>query len=334
MSPVRRALVLGASGQLGQALRHAVTGPGAGAEPVWASDWSWHWAERQQCDLSKPGQAAALVQSLRPDLVINAAAYTAVDRAESEPAVALQVNATAVAELARAVHQQQGVLVHFSTDFVFDGRLGRAYSETDPVLPLSVYGRTKLAGEQALQSLTERHLIFRTSWLYGRHGENFLKTIWRLAQQRDALRVVADQWGIPTAVQALATACLQTCRLALLQSAAGGAWPWGLYHLSCTGEATTWHAYACHVIERAAQWGVQSRVSPAQVHAIDSEQFGAAAQRPPFSPLDCSRWQGTFGLRMPDWRDAMDEVLADVLLEQGVLSDARHRTIVAGRGSV
>ena len=321
---VTTALVLGAGGQLGRAFRRAVDdGLGRGV----ASNWIW--ADRLTCDLSRPEQVDACLKAWQPGLIFNAAAYTAVDRAESEPELAQRVNADAVAQLAQSARQLGAAVVHFSTDYVFDGLLDRPYLESDAPHPQCVYGRTKWQGEQALAQALERHLIIRTSWVFARDGGNFLKTMLRLATERDTLRVVADQWGAPTSASCLAQEALRACQLALSSPHDPG---WGLYHLSCAGQ-THWHGYAVHVLERAAQWGLQLRVRPDQVEAISTSQYPTPACRPLNSRLNCQRWQARWGGHLPAWQAEVDQVLADVLMDQGVLTPDMRSMITSVRSA-
>jgi dTDP-4-dehydrorhamnose reductase len=323
--PVLTALVLGARGQVGHELHRAVA-QGLGQDIA----RHWVWADRQQCDLAHPEQIAPLLDQWRPGLILNAAAYTAVDRAESEPDLARCVNADAVAELAAGARRLGAVLVHYSTDYVFDGQSDRPYVESDLTGPQSVYGHTKLAGEQAVREGVERHLVLRTSWVFGRHGGNFLKTMLRLGLERDELRVVADQWGAPTSAQMLARQTLLACRQALNPARAEQAVPWGLYHLTCAGH-THWHAYAMHVLQRARQWGAPLRVTPERILPIATEQYPTPARRPLNSRLNCDLWQSTWQQVLPDWQTEVDQVLADVLLDQGVLTPAKRETITSAR---
>lgn len=320
-------LVLGATGQLGRELQLAIE---HGVADGLARQW--HFVDRTQCDLSQPGQVRRWVRDLRPGLIINAAAYTAVDRAETEPDLAQRINADAVAELARCAGDSGAALLHFSTDYVFEGGLDRPYRETDAPNPTSVYGRTKWLGEQAVQSFTPRHLLIRTSWVFARQGGNFLKTMLRLARERDELQVVADQWGAPTSARLLAQQGLRACLQATQAEARGLAPAWGLYHLSCAGH-THWHAYAQHVLARAAQWGVPLKVQADQVQAISSDQYPTAARRPLNARLDCSRWEQTWAMPRPDWHDEVDAVLADVLVDQGVLTPDMRAMITSARSA-
>lgn len=321
------ALVLGATGQLGRELQAAVDqGEATGLAR------QWHFLDRSACDLADPEQVRRLTQDLRPDLIVNASAYTAVDRAESEPELAQRVNADAVAELAHYAGSNGAVLLHFSTDYVFDGSLDRPYRENDPPHPQSVYGHTKRLGEQAVQGLAPRHLLIRTSWVFGRQGGNFLKTMLRLAQERDELKVVADQWGTPTSARMLAAQSLRACQLAVQAESQGLTPGWGLYHLTCAGH-THWHAYAQHVIARAAQWGAALRVRADQVQAIATVDYPTPARRPLNARLDGTLWEQTWRCERPTWQDEVDAVLADVLLDQGVLTPAMRAKITSVRSA-
>ncbi len=319
------ALVLGAGGQLGRELRVAVA-EGLGEKLA----QNWVWADREVCDLAEPEQIRCSLQQWQPGLIINAAAYTAVDRAESEPELAHRINAEAVAELAQGAQRLGAAMVHFSTDYVFDGQLDRPYRESDVPAPQSVYGRTKFQGEQALSSVLGRHLIIRTSWVFARHGANFLKTMLKLAQERETLRVVSDQWGAPTSARWLARQSLQACVQALGSPLAMPRW--GLYHLTGQGH-TNWHAYAVHVLTQAARWGVKLRVQAADVEAIETAQYPTPAVRPMNSRLDCALWQRTWGQALPDWQSQVDQVLADVLLDQGVLTPDMRNMITSVRSA-
>ncbi len=323
----RPALVLGINGQLGHAIRQAVdSGLGLGLASHWV------WADRQRCDLSRPDQVRSFVADLRPGLIINAAAYTAVDRAESEPALAQAINADSVEELARYAGRHHAVLLHFSTDYVFNGKLDRPYLESDATDPQSAYGRTKRMGEWAVQAHAPQHLLMRTSWVFGRHGGNFIKTMLKLAQERDTLRVVSDQWGAPTSAQLLAQQSLQACRQALKLARLGSPVPWGLYHLCAHGH-TNWHAYAVHVLGQAARWGLGLRVTADQIQPITTDQYPTPAQRPLNSRLNPKAWEHTWQVRLPTWQEGVDAVLAEILADQGVLAPAMRDKITSERSA-
>ena len=312
-----RMVLLGAQGQLGHALAQTLS--------VWGEVLAFG---RQQADLAQTDALRALLDQHQPQLIVNAAAYTAVDKAEQEPDLAHAINAQAPGVLAQWAAAHGAVLVHYSTDYVFDGRSEQPHTETDVPAPLSVYGHSKWAGERAVQAAGGRHLIFRTSWVVGAHGGNFLKTMLRLGAERDSLRVVADQHGAPTSTDLIAHTTVQVLQQmrapALAANSRGeGSQPpsapwvpaddprWGLYHLAAAGE-TTWHAYACHVIERAAALGWPMRASANRIQAIDTAQYPLPAPRPANSRLNTQRLQNRFGVALPDWRVGVDAVLASL----------------------
>jgi len=244
-------------------------------------------------DLSQPQRLQETVRALRPDVIVNAAAHTAVDKAESEVDLARILNAAAPAALAQAAAETGAWLVHYSTDYVFDGSKAEAYTEADQPAPLNVYGQTKLAGEQAVQASGARHLIFRTSWVYARRGTNFLRTMLRLASERDELRIVDDQHGAPTWARLIAG----TTALAVARGAAAAGPAAGVYHLSC-GNSTTWCGFARAIF--AGRGGSQPRLV-----AISSDEYPTPARRPRNSRLDCGRLQRDLGLELPDWKAAL-----------------------------
>jgi len=256
---------------------------------------------RAEANLQDQAQLASVLESAQADVVVNAAAYTAVDKAEAEPDLARRINALAVAELAAHCQRTGSLLVHYSTDYVFDGKLQRPYDEVDATNPLSVYGQTKLEGENAIRASGCRHLILRTSWVYSATGGNFLKTMLKLAAGRDELRVVADQWGVPTSARLLADMTARVIgELAEMDE------HWGTYHLTAVGE-TTWHAYASHVIERARSQGAQLQIK--HIVPIPAVDYPTPAARPPNSRLNCYKFSATFNLPLPDWRLDVDRVV-------------------------
>jgi dTDP-4-dehydrorhamnose reductase len=291
----RRILVLGAHGQVGHELPRALCGLGQ----VIALD-------RSGADLAVSESLRAVVRQRRPDVIVNAAAYTAVDRAESEWDLAHTVNAVAPGVLAQEAQAVGACLVHYSTDYVFDGRKETPYEESDLPNPLSAYGRSKLAGERAVAEACARHLILRTSWVVGSHGSNFLKTILRLAMEGDSLRVVADQRGAPTAATLIADVTARTLQ-ALLGTPESDL-RWGLYHVAAAGE-TSWHGYARYVIGRARELGMPLRASPDSVAAIMTADYPTPAKRPANSRLCTARLGRAFALQLPDWRHGVDHVL-------------------------
>ena len=301
-----RIALLGAQGQLGHALAQAL--PALGQVKAFG---------RAQADLTQHAALRQLLDQHQPQLIVNAAAYTAVDKAQSEPGLAQAINAQAPAALAQWAASHAAVLVHYSTDYVFDGHATRPYTEADAPAPASVYGQSKWAGERAVQAAGGRHLVFRTSWVVGAHGGNFLKTMLRLAMERDSLRVVADQHGAPTATDLIAQTTVQALQQMcanLASSTTQNVWAptddprWGLYHLAASG-ATTWHAYACHVVARAQARGWPLRASAERIQAIRTDEYPLPAPRPANSRLDTQRLQSCFGLAMPDWRVGVDAVL-------------------------
>ena len=281
-------LLLGKNGQVGRELQRALA-PLGELVPVGRND----------ADLEQPEALRSLVRAVGPDVLVNAAAYTAVDRAESEPERAMRVNAGAVEVLAREMKLRDSWLVHYSTDYVFDGAKPGAYDESDAPNPQSVYGRSKLAGEEAIRASGCRHLVLRTSWVYSVHGGNFAKTILRLARERTEIRVVSDQIGAPTGADLVAdVTALALHRLSTDQELAGRAG--GLYHLSAAG-STSWHGYARLLIESARAAGPALRVTPDRVLPIASAEYPTPARRPANSLLDTARLCATFGLAMPSW---------------------------------
>ncbi|WP_445621074.1 dTDP-4-dehydrorhamnose reductase [Kushneria sp. Sum13] len=284
-------LILGANGQVGRELTRAMQLLGRGRV-----------LGRAECDLSKPGMAASVINDLCPKIVVNAAAWTAVDQAEEMVDQARRINADAVAEIARACVQQNAVLVHYSTDYVFAGAGDTAYRVDDDVAPQSVYGQTKLEGERAIAAAGTRALILRTSWVYAAHGHNFVRTMLRLGRERDHLKVINDQIGAPTWAATIADATA----LAL------HGWrqrDWderdaGLYHLTSSG-AVSWHGLAVAVFEEAAALGLMEPSQIPHVEAIPSSDYPQPAPRPGNSRLDTSVFEDTFGLRLPCWRDAL-----------------------------
>jgi dTDP-4-dehydrorhamnose reductase len=283
-------LIFGAGGQLGRELIDLAAADGTPLAGL----------SHAQADITDADSIGRAVRDSRPTLVVNAAAYNAVDRAESEPQAAVKANAVGPAMLAQACAAVRVPLIHISTDYVFDGKKSGAYRETDPVNPLGVYARSKSEGEKAVRRLWPHHLILRTAWLYGVHGANFLKTMVRLASERDELNVVADQTGSPTATFDLASGILAA---ALAIQRGGG--QWGTYHLAGTGAATR-HAFAERIVS--AQRRFSGRAP--RVNAVSSSDFPAAARRPKNSALDSSKFAAAFGFRARDWREGVDATVA------------------------
>ena len=293
-------LLFGKGGQVGWELQRSLAPLGR----IVALDWQ---PEGRLCgDFTDLAGLAACVRAVAPDVVVNAAAHTAVDQAESEPERARTINALAPAVLAAEAARLNAWLVHYSTDYVFDGSGDTAWREGDATGPLGVYGRTKLAGEQAV-ARHDRHLIFRTSWVFAARGNNFARTMLRLANEREQIKVVADQIGAPTGAELLADVTAHAIRRVCQQPDLAG-----LYHLVAAGE-TSWHGYARHVIERARQAGQAIRVAPEAIVAVPSSAYPAPAPRPLNSRLDTRKLQTAFDLRLPDWQDGVDRMLEEIL---------------------
>ncbi|EJM44028.1 dTDP-4-dehydrorhamnose reductase [Pseudomonas sp. GM33] len=257
---------------------------------------------RDQLDLAQPAQIRRQVQSVRPDLIINAAAHTAVDLAESEPQTAFAINAIAPGILAEEALALDIPLIHYSTDYVFDGLKAGPYNEDDTPNPLGVYGKSKLAGEQAIKDVQGKHLILRTSWVYSNHGRNFLLTMQRLLQEKPELRVVADQIGAPTWAGTLANSTLALIEHWQAREVAN----WGTYHLTAQGE-TSWFGFAQAIGEALRQQGKPC----AALLPIPSSDYPTPAARPLNSRLDCSRLQRDWGVSQPDWQMALRECLTE-----------------------
>ena len=297
--PSYRVLLLGASGQLGFALGGALKALGeVKALTRREADFSNAFALR---DTLLP-----VVKQFQPHVIVNAAAYTAVDKAQTEQTIALQVNAQSVGVLAELAQSANAVLVHYSTDYVFDGIGHTPWVENDQTNPLSVYGQSKWLGECAVRQHCRKHLILRTSWVVGAHGNNFLKTILRLAAERDSLRVVADQIGAPTSTDLLAK--VTTDILQTMLPAAQDAARYGTYHLAASGE-TSWHAYAQYVIAGALQRGAHLTCKPESIEPIPSSAYPLPAPRPANSRLNTEKIRSTFGIELPAWQLGVDAIL-------------------------
>jgi dTDP-4-dehydrorhamnose reductase len=283
-----RILLIGKNGQLGCELSRALAPLGE----VIAFD-------RNALDLAMPDQVVSVVRSVQPEVLVNAAAYTAVDRAESEPGIAYSVNSTAAGLLAEEAKRARALLIHYSTDYVFDGTKSTPYLEDDVPNPLNVYGRSKLGGEQAIRAVDGPHLILRTSWVYAARGSNFLLTIRRLLKEKDELRVVADQIGAPTSAKALADA---TADLLKRHGAAGLGRSRGIYHATASGY-TSWHGFASEIARL-------ERVEAARVVPIASSDYPTAARRPANSRLSNDKLQKRLGASLPSWKDCLEACYA------------------------
>ena len=293
-------LLLGQNGQVGWELQRSLAVLGH----VTALDYD----STEHCgDFSNPQGVAATVRALQPDVIVNAAAHTAVDKAESEPELARLLNATTPGVLAEEAARLGAWLIHYSTDYVFDGSGQRPWVETDAPAPLSVYGRTKLEGEQLIQQSGCQHLILRTSWVYAARGGNFAKTMLRLAQERERLTVIDDQWGAPTGADLLADVTAHAIAH-LRQRPQDG----GLYHCVAGGE-TNWHLYAKEVLALAAQAQAAIKIKATEVAPVPTSAFPTPAQRPHNSRLDTRQLQTTFGLTLPHWQQGVARMLREIL---------------------
>jgi dTDP-4-dehydrorhamnose reductase len=284
-------LLIGKVGQVGWELRRTL----APMARLTALDFP-------EIDLAQPDSIRQAVRGARPQIIINAAAYTAVDKAESEPDLAMKINGLAPGVLAEEARKSGVLLVHYSTDYIFDGAKREPYVETDPPHPMSSYGRSKLAGDEAVQAAGGAHLVFRLCWVYGARGQNFMLTMMRLAREREKLRVVADQIGCPTWSRMIA----ETTALALKSTLAardGNAFT-GVYHLASSG-ATSWHGFARSIVDLMPAEGRKCSA----VEAISTPEYPTPAKRPAYSVLGCGKLERTFGLHLPDWQESLQQVL-------------------------
>ena len=290
-------LLFGGNGQVGHELRRSLRALG----DVVVTTRSGELPDGARCevaDFDRPDSLAELVERVAPAIVVNAAAYTAVDKAEDDVDAAFRTNAEAPGVLARACALRDIPFVHYSTDYVFDGQGSRPYREDDPTAPLGVYGASKLAGEDAIRAAGGRHLILRTAWVYGQHGHNFMKTMLRLGAERDELRVVADQVGTPTPAALIADV---TTELLGLRDA-----PSGTFHLTPRGE-TSWHGFAEAILEEALARGLIPRAP--KVIPIATSDYPTRARRPGYSRLDIGRLEQVLGRALPEWRTGLRQVL-------------------------
>jgi dTDP-4-dehydrorhamnose reductase len=293
-------LVTGCNGQVGFELRRSLAPLGR----VIAVD-------RTSCDLSRPDELVRVVGQWRPDVIVNAAAYTAVDKAETDADTACAINGVAPGVLAEQAKALGSLLVHYSTDYVFDGRKTGAYVETDAVDPQSVYGKSKLAGEQAIEKSGAAAIVLRTCWVAGAHGGNFAKTMLKLGRERDSMRVIADQFGAPTTAALIADVTAQIVARHWLH-ADRRSFKSGVYHLAAAGE-TTWHGYATEVLRNAAARGVELKVDPERIEAIPATAYPLPAPRPANSRLDTAKLRETFGIHLPDWKQGIHHLLDQIL---------------------
>jgi dTDP-4-dehydrorhamnose reductase len=294
-------LLLGCNGQVGWELQRSLAPLGQ----VTAFARQGH--NGLSGDLADPDSLAVTVKKLDPDVIVNAAAYTAVDQAESEPEQARLINSEAPARLAREAQKTGAWLIHYSTDYVFDGSGTAPWREDDSTAPINLYGQTKLEGEEAIRESRCFHLIFRTSWVYAARGKNFIHTMLRLAAEPDSLKVIDDQFGAPTGAELIADVTAHAIRSACKDKSLSGT-----YHLAAAGE-TSWYEYARLIIQEAARAGMEVKTTPEKIIPVLSEEFPTAAARPKNSRLDTNRLQNTFGLRMPPWEDGVIRTLHEAI---------------------
>ena len=303
-APVLRLLLLGATGQVGWELARSLQPLGEVVLP-----------DRRSADFSRPDSLASCVASEAPDVIVNAAAYTAVDQAEQEEALALRINGEATGVLAQAARSRGALFIHYSTDYVFAGTGEHAWRPSDPVDPQNAYGRTKLAGEQAIAASGSDWLVFRTSWVYAARGRNFVRTMLKLGADRERLRVVADQIGAPTSARLIADATAHALAVALVERREGR-FQSAVHHLCATGH-TSWHGFAEALFER---WRVLSPGAPLalqSLEAIASSEYPTPAQRPLNSRLDCTAFERRFGLKLPPWQRGLEMVLQELAAISG-----------------
>jgi len=293
MLPIRlRILLSGANGQVGSALQHSL----GEKNEVFAFD-------RTTLDLANSEQIRQRVQEIKPDIIINAAAYTAVDQAEKEPDLAFTINGIAPGIFAEEAAQIGATLIHYSTDYVFNGNGNQPWREEDKPAPLNIYGASKLAGEQAIKATEATHLILRTSWVYGEHGNNFVKTILRIAAEKEELNIIDDQIGAPTSAEFIASATTK-----ILNQLKGNsiALKSGTYHLCCSGK-TNWHGFASEIVRLATQNNTPLTVK--KIHPIPTSAYPTPAERPKNSSLNCTRLKKVFGLQPMSWQMALANTL-------------------------
>lgn len=299
MKPLK-ILLFGKNGQVGWELQRSLAPLGE----LFALDFD----SQELCgDFTNLDGLAKTIRDVSPDIIVNAAAHTAVDKAESEPELTRSINALAPGVLAKEAKRSGAWLIHYSTDYVFDGSGDTPWQEADFTSPISVYGKTKLEGEAAIIASGCKYLIFRTSWVYAARGGNFAKTMLKLAQERDALKVIDDQIGAPTGADLLADITAHAIRTALQRPEVCG-----LYHLVASGQ-TSWHEYANFVIDFARQAGIEIKVSPEAIQPVPTSAFPTAAKRPMNSRLDTTKLQNIFGLKLPHWQSGVTRMLTEFL---------------------
>jgi dTDP-4-dehydrorhamnose reductase len=294
-----KTLVFGAAGQVGCEVFRA----------AWPRSFELLPFDKNDGDITDPDAVAAVIAQHRPNLVINLAAYTAVDRAESEPERAWAVNCDGAANIAAACREAAAPLIHLSTDYVFDGCKSGPYREEDGVNPINAYGRGKEAGERAVRAAIDRYVILRTSWIFGAYGSNFVKTVLRLGGERPVLQIVGDQYGCPTAAADIASALITIAR-----RIDGGGTDWGIFHFAGMGR-TTWYDFAEEIVQRAAAFGAWRGASQPRVEQITTNQYKTPARRPMNSELDCHKIASTLGISPPPWRSSLAAVLRELVGE-------------------
>jgi len=297
-------LLLGKNGQVGWELQRSLVPLG---EVIALNSESSEYC----ADFTNLAGLAQTVRSIAPDIIVNAAAHTAVDKAESEPELVRTINALATGVLAQEAKRSNAWLIHYSTDYVFDGNGQKPWLETDATAPLNVYGATKLEGEQLIRQSSCKHLLFRTSWVYGARGGNFAKTMLKLARERDSLNVINDQIGAPTGADLLADITAHAIRTAQSRPEVAG-----LYNLVAAGE-TSWHGYASFVIEHARRMGIAIKVPNDAIKPVPTSAFPTPARRPLNSRLDTAKLQHTFALHLPHWQAGVERMLTEVLANGG-----------------
>lgn len=290
-------LLLGKDGQVGLELQRTLLPFG-----------ELHACNRNQADLENLPELNRLLQTIKPDLIVNAAAYTAVDKAEVDSDRAYKINRDAVAVIADYAAQNEALFIHYSTDYVFDGQKALPYQETDRTNPLSVYGLSKRAGEEAIEQSRCKTLIFRTSWVFSSRGNNFIKTILRLAKEKNSLNIVADQYGAPSSAELIAD--VTALAIGGYRSGNIGA---GIYHLTAAGE-TNWHGFACHVVNQAIANGANLQLDSSTIYPITTEEYPAPAKRPKNSRLDTSLLASKLGLQFPDWTIHVNRTIEQLTL--------------------
>lgn len=301
---MKKILLTGINGQVGQALHHKLNA------------FNLIALSRAQLDLTRLDDIRRVVRDIKPDLIINPAGYTAVDKAESEPELCFAVNAQAVQVLAEEAARINAGLVHFSTDYVFDGEKQTPYVETDAVNPINLYGKSKLAGEDAIRAVGLPHIILRTSWIYSTHGNNFLKTILKLAADKDSLHVIADQHGAPTSSMCIASGVQQLLDNWQMQDESQS----GSYHLTNTGE-TTWHGFSSEIIniynhlQSQRDWP-KLKVGISNIVAVTSQEYPTAAKRPANSRLDNSKVKQVFNVQLDSWQQGLQQVMQSIQMPE------------------